>query len=308
MIRKDNLKGFSGPRALPANPEERRAWQKANNEWWERHPMRYDWKAELQPQEFSRDFYDEIDRRLFQTAAEFLPPRTIPFDGLVDFRALSTAAVLEIGVGSGSHSGLLARHANSFVGIDLTAYAVRSTSGRFRALQIPGAIVRMDAESMGFREHSFDFIWSWGVIHHSSDTERVLQEMRRVLKPGGRAVVMIYHRGFWSYHIRDGILGGLLKGHLLTTRSIHRSVQLQTDGALARYYTPREWRDLASRYFNVERLQTFGPKADFVPLPNGALKRQITRRLPAPLCRFLGTTCRLGGFLVATMVKPASLG
>jgi SAM-dependent methyltransferase len=265
--------------------------------------MRYDWKQDISVPEATAEFYREIDRRFFDTAATFLPSRGTPFDALIDFDVLRDSTVLEIGVGLGSHAALLARHAGSFVGIDLTEYAVENTRRRFALGGLRGDIVQMDGERLAFRDASFDFIWSWGVIHHSSDTVEVLREMHRVLKPGGRATVMVYHRSPWTYYVLSGLLGGLLRGHLLRTRSLHRAVQLQTDGALARYYSMREWRSLAAPYFVVERIRICGQKTEMIPLSAGRAKDLAMRALPDPLWRFLGSACRLGGFLVATMVR-----
>ncbi len=303
MVNKQLLQDFSSPTQLPASTEEHASWQEANRRWWEDHPMRYDWKASLGLPEFSRTFYAEADRRLFEAAEAFLPSTSVPFDGLIDFRALATQDVLEIGVGLGCHAGLIAPRARSFVGIDLTIYATRATSRRLGAFDMRGAVMQMDAELMAFRDASFDFIWSWGVIHHSSDTARVLKEMARVLKPGGRATVMVYHRSPWSYYALSGVLGGLLRGHLLRTWSIHRSVQLQTDGALARYYSAREWRSLTRPYFVIETIRICGLKTEMIPLPAGRLKDVLMRAMPDTMSRFIGSTCRLGGFLVASMVK-----
>jgi SAM-dependent methyltransferase len=51
-----------------------------------------------------------------------------------------------------------------------------------------------DAESLPFAQGSFDLVYSWGVLHHTPDTQRAIDEVHRVLRPGGRAKVMIYHR------------------------------------------------------------------------------------------------------------------
>jgi hypothetical protein len=47
--------------------------------------MRYDWRDHLDAQEFSAEFYGEIDRRFFADAAHYLPPITRPFDRLIPF-------------------------------------------------------------------------------------------------------------------------------------------------------------------------------------------------------------------------------
>jgi ubiquinone/menaquinone biosynthesis C-methylase UbiE len=54
----------------------------------------------------------------------------------------------------------LARHAKSFTGIDLTDYAIKSTSERLKCFGLTGTILQMDAEEMSFSGSSFDFVWS----------------------------------------------------------------------------------------------------------------------------------------------------
>ena len=196
---------------LPETAEQASQWQDRNRSWWQAHPMRYDWKTPLGIKDFSREFYDEIDRRFFQDAEEYLPSRMRPFDRLIPFEQLPELDVLEIGVGSGSHAGLMAPSARTFTGIDLTEFAVKSTSERLRQAGSNSQVLCMDAEKMEFPDESFDFIWSWGVIHHSADTRRVLSEMRRVLRPGGRAVIMVYHRSFWGYYVLSGLIHGLVR-------------------------------------------------------------------------------------------------
>jgi len=177
---------FMSPTVLPETYEQAHRWQEANRSWWESHPMRYDWKEGIGFKEFSKEFYAEIDNRFFSSAREYISWKKIPFDSLIDFDSLKDKDVLEIGVGNGSHAQLLAQYARSFTGIDLTDYAVRSTSKRMQLAGLDATILQMDAECMQFDDSTFDYIWKWGVIHHSSDTRRVLREMQRVLKQLGK--------------------------------------------------------------------------------------------------------------------------
>jgi len=165
----------------------------------------------------------------------------------------------------------------------------------------------MDAESLQFNEASFDFIWSWGVIHHSSDTGQVLREMSRVLRPGGTAVTMVYHRGLWNYYVCHGLLWGVLTGTLFRTQSIHKTVQAHTDGAIARYFTTDEWRSLASESFDVEKISICGSKSDVVPLPGGTnLKANAMRLFPDFLSRFLTNRLKMGTFLISRLRKKSN--
>ncbi len=296
--------GFNQPTALPQTPEEAQAWQNVNRTWWENHPMRYDWETQLDLKEFSKEFFEEIDRRFFASAEPYLPHTRLPFDRLIPFDNLPNWDVLEIGVGNGSHAGLLAQHAKSFTGIDLTEYAVKSTSERMRAFGLNARIMQMDAEKMDFSDQSFDFIWSWGVVHHSSDTRAILKQMHRVLRPGGSAVVMVYHRNFWEYYVRRGVIRGMLHGQLWRTGSLHKTVQLSTDGGLARYYRIREWEKLVGEFFKVGPTRIMGIKSHVIPVP-GRLRAVAEKIIPDFVTRIASNHLRLGQFLVSTFSRTA---
>ena len=300
--KEEDIKSFNSPTRTPEKEEDKAALQKANYEWWNKNPMRYDWKDKVTPKEFSREFFEEIDRRFFANSKEYLPSDKPPFDSLMKLNSLGDKDVLEIGVGNGSHASLLASRAKLFVGIDLTDYAVKSTVERFRVFGLPGRIVKMDAERLEFPDGSFDFIWSWGVIHHSSDTRKILEEIHRVLRPGGRAAIMVYHRGWWNYYVA-GFLQGLASGNIFKTGSLHKSIQLQTDGAIARYYTPGEWRKLVIDLFEPTSIFVLGPKSDVLPFPAGRIKDYVKKLLPNSLNSFLTRTFRMGVFLNSDLRK-----
>ena len=65
---------------------------------------------------------------------------------------------------------------------------------RFQLYGINGAFFQADAESLPFPVDVFDFVYSWGVIHHTPDTEQAASEIMRVCKPGGHIFVMVYHK------------------------------------------------------------------------------------------------------------------
>lgn len=303
VLKDKTPQGFTAPDSLPRSKEEADAWQGENYSWWNHNPMRYDWGEKIPFPEFSREFFNEIDRRFFLNSKEYLPWKQTPFDRLIDFAALKDKEVLEIGVGNGSHAQLLAVHAKSFTGIDLTEYAVKSTAERFKVFGLSGTIIRMDAEHLSFPDNSFDLVWSWGVIHHSSDTKKILKEIRRVLKPGGTASIMVYHRGWWNYYV-VGFLRALMFGDLVKTRSLFESIQRFTDGAIARYYRRSDWKKLNEPMLNVRDILILGPKSDFIPLPAGMLKDIIIKYIPDSLGRLLTEKFEMGDFLYSVLQKP----
>lgn len=263
--------------------------------------MSYDWNRDIGYAESSEEFFREVDRRFFGAVRRFMPWRDLPFDPLIDFRALERQDVLEIGVGSGSHAQLIAERARSYTGIDITEQAVERTSRRLERRGIDARILPMDAEEMSFEDHSFDYVWSWGVVHHSADTHRILEQMHRVLRPGGAATIMVYHSNFWNRVVIAGLFHGLLRGKLLRTRSLTRIRKSVTDGSIARFYTAGQWRTLVQDLFSVEEIRVYGQVTDLIPLPAGTFKDQVVRRFPDRLARFLTNKCRMGSLLVSRL-------
>jgi SAM-dependent methyltransferase len=294
--------GFDHPTQLPRDEEEHRRWQAANRAWWEAAPMRYDWREEIRQSAGSEAYFDEIDRRFLTSARAFVPWRNVPFDSVIPFDDLADKDVLEVGVGQGTHAQLLAPHCRSFVGIDLTAAAATMTSKRLRLFGVRGNIVQMDAERMALRADSFDFVWSWGVVHQSADTQRVLAEIARVLRPGGRCVVMVYYRSWWNYRVA-AFLRGVFQGQWRRLGSLHHVGQSGSDGAIARYYKPNEWRAATRGLFVLDSMHVYGLKSDLVPLPHGRFKSSMMGLIPDSLARFMTTRLRMGSLLVAHMRK-----
>jgi ubiquinone/menaquinone biosynthesis C-methylase UbiE len=294
--------GFDSPTQLPRDDTQRQQWQAANKAWWESTPMRYDWRDSIAAEPGSEAYFTEIDRRFLLSARKYMPWHNAPFDEVIPFSKLQDKDVLEIGVGQGTHAQLLAPRCKSFTGIDLTSHAAEMTAQRLKLFKIPGTILQMDAEHMNFADNSFDFIWSWGVIHHSADTRQVLQEMHRVLRPGGTCVVMVYHKSLWNFYV-CGSLRGVFQRQFKKQGSLHHVTQGATDGAIARHYTRHEWQQMTSSLFQIASIQVYGLKSDIVPLPHGRFKQFIENLVSDTFARFLTHQLRWGTFLVAHMRK-----
>jgi ubiquinone/menaquinone biosynthesis C-methylase UbiE len=293
---------FQRPTQLPCDEAQRSEWQSINRMWWEATPMRYDWREPLTAPAGTKAYFEEIDSRFLSSVYKYMPWNSIPFETLIAFEELGDKDVLEIGIGLGTHAQLLSPYCKSFTGIDLTETASALTAQRLRLFGLSGRALQMDAENMQFTSNSFDYIWSWGVIHHSADTRRILAEMKRVLRPGGTATVMVYHRSWWAYYV-GALVRGVFRGQLKTYGNLHKVAQAATDGAIARYYTATEWREISTGLFDIESIRIYGLKAEILPLPPGKLKRLLERVIPDALGRLLTNHFRLGSFLVAEMCR-----
>lgn len=104
------------------------------------------------------------------------------------------AAVLEVGCGVGLDSAAMFRHGLQVTAVDLTVVGVATADRRARAQQLRVDYACADAEHLPFAERRFDYVYSFGVMHHAADTQRCVDEAYRVLRDGGEALIMLYHR------------------------------------------------------------------------------------------------------------------
>jgi len=169
---------------------------------------------------------------------------------ILEFAAFDEAQgkrVLEIGVGLGTDFVRFARAGAIATGVDLTEHAVQLVRRRLALEGLEGSVQIADAENLPFDDGSFDFVYSWGVLHHTPDTGKAIAEAIRVLRPGGDACVMLYARHSWvSYGlwVRHALLAGrpwrslagVLAAHMesegtkgFTKRELHRLFSRLTD-------------------------------------------------------------------------------
>jgi len=106
--------------------------------------------------------------------------------------------VLDIGCGNGYVLFQYARHGAEVTGVDLTRTAVELSRKRFALAGMPGEFLEVDGSSLPFPDERFDIVCSMGVLHHVADPRPMVEEMFRVLRPGGRLIVMLYHRYSWK--------------------------------------------------------------------------------------------------------------
>lgn len=120
--------------------------------------------------------------------------------------------VLEIGIGMGAdHIEWAKSQPRSLTGIDITSRAVEHTRKRLDIYGVKSEIHVGDAEKLPFNDGSFDLVYSWGVLHHTPNTSKAVDEVFRVLRAGGVTRIMIYYKysliGYMLW-VRYGLLMG----------------------------------------------------------------------------------------------------
>jgi ubiquinone/menaquinone biosynthesis C-methylase UbiE len=136
--------------------------------------------------EGSLEWYQQIEEHRY---------RVEPFiHAIAQFTRHRGKRLLEIGVGAGTDHLQWARAGLDCYGVDLTDAAIETTRKHLAHYGLGSKLQRTDAERLPFEDGFFDLVYSWGVIHHSESPGRIIGEVRRVLKPGGRFIGMMYGR------------------------------------------------------------------------------------------------------------------
>lgn len=154
----------------------------------------------------SKRYFYEIERKRYGIYYRYLPE-------VAEFNQHIGDKVLEVGCGIGTDLMQYAKAGAKVVGVDLTPEAIKVTKDRFKKMNLAGRFLVADAEKLPFKSKTFDFVFSFGVIHHTPNPEKAIREIYRVLKPSGKAVVMLYARG-WNHYLVRLFWRGVIKGDL----------------------------------------------------------------------------------------------
>jgi len=142
----------------------------------------------------SKKFFDEVERFRYWVQ---------PFmHRLMEFNNFKGKKLLEIGCGLGTDLLQFARGDAFVTGLDLAPMSVQLLKNRFALYGYKVDARVNDAENLPFEGNTFDVVYSFGVLHHTPNTQRAINEIYRVLKPSGRFIIMLYHRN--SLHVYLG--------------------------------------------------------------------------------------------------------
>jgi SAM-dependent methyltransferase len=137
----------------------------------------------------SRGFFDDLDQYHFEKLHHLL--RLVPFDG---YRGQS---VLEVGCGAGVDLARFARGGAIVTGVDLAPSAIALAEANFAQQGLHADLRVANGEALPFPDAQFDVVFAHGVVQYTAEPRRMIEEARRVLKPGGRAIVQVYNRVSW---------------------------------------------------------------------------------------------------------------
>jgi 2-polyprenyl-3-methyl-5-hydroxy-6-metoxy-1,4-benzoquinol methylase len=267
-------------------------------EYWDRRPCNI--RHSTQPVG-SRQYFDEVEAR------KYLVEPHIP--GFAEFERWRGKKVLEIGCGIGTDTVNFARHGALVTSVDLSEKSIELAQHRIGVygLQDQARFYRGNAEELSslVPVEQYDLIYSFGVIHHTPHPDRVLEELRKYVRPGTTVKVMVYHRRSWKVL---GILLGEGRGKFWKLGElVAKNSEAQTGCPITYTYSRDEGRELLERHgFRSQKVEVehiFPYRiADYVHYRY--VKEFYFQRMPAPMFRALER--RLGWHLCLTAEASAS--
>ena len=200
-------------------------------------------------EKFTLDYYEEIEEFRY---------RHEPFiHEFAQFTRWRGKQVLEVGVGAGSDFLQFIRAGAIADGIDLTEEGIQNTQNRLKVYDLKERqLEKTSAEKLPFPDNVYDLVYSWGVIHHTDDTEKAFNEIVRVTKPGGRVKIMLYNRSSlhtWYMFLRYALPKGKIFGGRNWAVYHHQesyATKVFTEADVRRMLTDTQYKDLRFSYWD----------------------------------------------------------
>lgn len=292
------------------------AQKKTIRQWWADAPMTYGEDhgrptytlpdGTVEQVELGSQRFFELADQVFYRWNEPLHRNGVPFANLFEYDRYRGKRVLEVGCGMGCMSMNWARQGAIMTSVDLNPVSIAQTRRRFEVFNLQGDIQEADAERLPFADETFDHVYSWGVVHHTPNIRGAISEIYRVLKPGGRAGLMLYHR----HSVLSKILVGWAEGFVNFENRSLDALELSSrygDGG-RQEGNPHTWpvtrreirRDLMPQFADLQ-IRTLG--TDVPEALNTWLPGLTRRAMSTPMVKALAR--RWGWSLWMTGEKPS---
>lgn len=180
------------------------------------------------------------------------------FDDVIKFSQYTDKDILEIGVGLGSDHYKFAVSGNRMTALDLSQEHLKLTAQHLNLEGLSTKTFYGDAEAMPFEDSIFDVVYSFGVLHHTPNTELAFAEIYRVLRPGGEAIIGLYHRNSFFYWLMTVFINGFLKFGFFRKgiRKVMSEIEYRADSdsamPIVKTYTRRQVKKMFSNYSTVD--------------------------------------------------------
>jgi ubiquinone/menaquinone biosynthesis C-methylase UbiE len=137
----------------------------------------------------SPGFFADLDQYHFEKLHHLLR--------LVDFNGYRGREVLEVGCGAGTDLMRFAKGGAQVTGVDIAPSSIELARKNFEQQGMQADLRVADGEALPFDDRRFDLVYAHGVVQYTANDQKLVDECRRVLKPGGLAIFQVYNRVSW---------------------------------------------------------------------------------------------------------------
>lgn len=183
----------------------------------------------------TKEYFDEVESK-----KHFVEPHILDF---ADFKNCNNLKILEIGCGIGTAAVNFIRNGARYIGIELSDESLKLTKQRLNVYDLSCELYNLNAEEdlsfLGLE--TFDLIYSFGVIHHSPNPEKIIENCYKLLKHEGKLKIMLYAENSWKKMLID---------------REQEQYEAQNGCPLAYTYTNSQVYDLLKNFNNININQT----------------------------------------------------
>ena len=137
----------------------------------------------------TKDFFDDIYKYHFGKQ-NYLPK-------VIDYKSFANKKILGMGCGIGVDLLRFAKNKAIVTGVDFAENQIKLAKKNFASHKLKGTFLVMDAENLKFKDNTFDVVFAHGILQYTPNPKKMVSEIYRILKPGGKALVAVYHTHSW---------------------------------------------------------------------------------------------------------------
>lgn len=182
----------------------------------------------------TKEYFVEVTKRKY-----IVEPHILSF---AEFEKYKNKEVLEVGCGIGTAAQTFIEHGAIYTGVDLSHKSIEIAKNRLNVFDLQGNIFQANIEEIdNVNDKKFDLIYSFGVLHHTENPEKAIDNIWKMLKPGGEFKLMMYAKNSLKYfEIIDGL----------------DQFEAQSGVPIANVYTKEEINTLLNKFSNIQISQT----------------------------------------------------
>lgn len=178
----------------------------------------------------TKEYFEEVTKRKY-----FVESHILDF---ANFQQYKNKHVLEVGCGIGTAAQSFIESDAIYTGIDISDKSIEIAKKRLEVFNLEGTLLQANIEEFNsINGKNFDLIYSFGVLHHTTDIKKSIQNIYNMLKPGGEFKMMLYAKNSWKYY---EIIEGL------------DQYEAQSGVPIANVYTKEEVHELLKDFKNIK--------------------------------------------------------